>query len=203
MHARLLPSLAASCLLLGFLAGCAEPDPEEELREASRAVAERQGVVDRARLELEEREKALAEAQAERDRAQQGLRDAERRLDAARQEVAKYASDDVLFRAVQRRLLEDESLEGVAVSAEVQGRVVTLRGNVESEEQRDRAIALARETAGVDGVQSRLRVSGTPSEGKAKPAPGPAAGASPPPAKKPAPERKAAPPEPGSKEKGV
>jgi osmotically-inducible protein OsmY len=175
---RIALSLGVACALLVLLA-CGGTDPEKQLRQASEEVAARTSVVEHARQELEQREQSLKEAEAEANRARQALRDAERRLEAARQEVAKHASDDVLFRTVQRRLLEDGKLQGVAIAAQVKNRVVTLRGSVEKAAQRDRALELARETPGVDGVESRIDVeegSGDAAPSVAAPAPGQAKG---------------------------
>jgi osmotically-inducible protein OsmY len=161
--------LLVSCMLL--LVSCGPTDPEVMLREASERVAERRLIVEQARERLDKREEALDAAEAERDRAIQALRDAERRLEAAETEVAEHASDELLFRVVQRHLLEDRSLEGVAIAAEVAGRVVVLSGDVADPKLRDRAVAVAREIPGVRGVESRIRVA-TP----AKPAPADPAG---------------------------
>ena len=46
----------------------------------------------------------------------------------------------------------------VAIAASVKDRVVTLRGSVGDPALRDRAAELARETAGVDAVESRIEV---------------------------------------------
>jgi exodeoxyribonuclease VII small subunit len=157
---------------LGFLAlvllaaACGEPDPEEALRKASAVVVEREAVLAEAQSELEAGESSLEEAQANHDRAVQAVRDAEQRLRAAEDEVAEYANDDVLFRTVQRHLLEESDLEGVAIAAEVEDRVVTLTGTVDDVELRDLAVSLAEETPGVAHVRSQIRV-------RAEPAPAP------------------------------
>src|SRR5690606_12701346 len=110
--------------------------------------------------------------------------------------------DTLLFRTVQARLLEDDALEDAAVSASVEGGVVTLSGTVPSEALRDRAVAVARETAGVVDVRSRIEIAaadaarGTRGAAPAAPAPGEQAApraAEQPPAEQPAPEAAPAP----------
>ena len=55
----------------------------------------------------------------------------------------------MLFRNVQRRLLDAGALREVAIAAEVNDGVVTLRGRVPDEKMRNAAVQLA---TGVDGV---------------------------------------------------
>lgn len=144
-------------LALGGAAGCGDDatqrwqEAKEELEEARKAVREAEAVV-------EKRRKALEEAEAMLARAKEREREARARLDAARSEVSEEATDAVLFRAVQERLLEDEKLEDVAISAQVSDGVVTLRGEVPAPELRDRAIEIARGVPGVVDVQSQIRV---------------------------------------------
>lgn len=157
------PPWLAFFLLVPLSIACGEPDPEEALREASAAVLEREAVLAEAQSELELSEESLEEAEESRDRAMQAVRDAEQRLRAAEDEVSQYANDDVLFRTVQRRLLEEGDLEGVAIAAEVNERVVTLTGTVEDAEQRDLAVSLAEETPGVARVRSQIKIPVEPS----------------------------------------
>jgi osmotically-inducible protein OsmY len=145
-------------LIVLLAAACGEPDPEEALRKASAALEEREAVLAVAQSELGASEASLEEAEESRDRAVQAVRDAEVRLTAAEDDVAQYAKDDVLFRTVQRRLLEEAALEGVAIAAEVESRVVTLTGTVGDAELRDLAVSLADETPGVARVESRIEV---------------------------------------------
>ena len=160
--------MSRSPVWLGFFAfalvplACGEPDPEEALRQASAAVAEREAVLAEAEAELAASEETLATAEEARDRAIQAVRDAEQRLRAAEDEVAEFADDDVLFRTVQRRLLEEKKLDGLAIAAEVHDRVVTLSGSVDDAELRDVAVTLAEETPGVRSVRSDIRVRAEP-----------------------------------------
>lgn len=144
--------------LAGFVAlGCAE-DPEADYREATRTVGEAQEAVEEAeaavaarRAELEGAQQELAEAREDLSAARAGLRDAESRVDVE-------ITDAHLFRAVQRRLLEDRALGEVGISAEVDRAVVTLSGRVEKPAQRDRAVEVAEEVPGVVEVVSRIQV---------------------------------------------
>ena len=103
-------------------------------------------------------EQALAEARAT-------LREAEARVADAEQQVGRHAQDPVLFRLVQKRLLEDGDLEDVAIVASVDEGVVTLSGQVPDANQRDRAVELARSIPGVVSVDSRIHVAAATPEG--------------------------------------
>ena len=63
--------------------------------------------------------------------------------------VLATMTDAALFRSVQRRLLDDEELEDLAVAAEAAKGVITLRGTVPDQETRARAEEIARATPGV------------------------------------------------------
>jgi len=70
--------------------------------------------------------------------------------------VEKHTTDDAVFRAVQKRLLEDEGLEHVAISARVHNGAVTLSGTVPDEQTRDLAAEVARSALGVVDVNSQI-----------------------------------------------
>jgi osmotically-inducible protein OsmY len=151
--------LAGALLFLaGLLAGCGEDTPEEKLARAREELAAAEEAFADRKARVEEREKTYEEARAALDAAKEALREAEARVDAAEDEVASFATDDLLFRAVQKRLLEEESLRDVAISASVHDGVVTLTGDVPDAKLRDRAVAVADEVAGVRSVRSELRV---------------------------------------------
>jgi osmotically-inducible protein OsmY len=156
--ARLLGVCLTGALVLG---ACAEPDPEvalerasEELEGAREALEIADGEVQAIRARMRALEEDLADAERVRREAQRHVTEAEALL-------GERASDDVLFRSVQRRLLEDEALADAAVTAHVASRVVTLRGHVGSTRLRDRAIEVASGAPGVARVISELEVPST------------------------------------------
>ncbi len=107
--------------------------------------------MDRGREQLETAEAELEEALAQ-------LAAAETRVDEARDELAAFATDDVVFRAVQLALLETDDLSDVAIRASVQDGVVTLRGGVENADERDLAVSVAKAIPGVVAVESEIAV---------------------------------------------
>jgi len=145
-------ALAASVL------ACGEPTREEKLAAALESRNDAQEAVDKAQAEVEETQAALAAAQkASRDASQQ-LSGAKQKLGEANAQVGLYATDDVLFRAVQKALLESSDLVDSAISARVQDGVVTLSGEAPDARVRDRAVEVARSVAGVSDVQSHIRI---------------------------------------------
>jgi len=67
-------------------------------------------------------------------------------------------SDDALFDMVRRRLTSDPQVKGGTFDVSVKDRVVTLRGNVETQKQKDRATKLTKKIKGVKDVHNELVV---------------------------------------------
>jgi hyperosmotically inducible periplasmic protein len=70
------------------------------------------------------------------------------------------AADATLTAAVKSRLMMSEHTAGLDIQVESDGDIVTLKGEVESEEVREHAELIAMNTHGVDAVDNRLEVSG-------------------------------------------
>lgn len=138
--------------------GCDSSRPEERLA-ASRAQLEQvQSELAEAKEDVEARRQALAEAERRLARAQKAVDQLEKQQENAQQRLAQRATDVAIFRALQQKLLERESLESVAIVAEVKERVVTLRGTVPDPELREEAEEIAHGTPGVDEVRNRIRL---------------------------------------------
>ena len=71
-------------------------------------------------------------------------------------EVGSPIPDALLFRSVQRELLEAAALAKVAISAEVADGVVTLRGVVPDPDTRAAALSIAESVEGVTAVEDQL-----------------------------------------------
>ena len=143
--------------VLVALAGCGS-DPEADLEQASQAVEEARAKVEEARETVEARESEVKEAQQRLAEARSVLREAESEFAQREALVDRSATDAVLFRAVQKRLLEDDDLSEVAIAARVSKGVVTLSGSVPDAKLRDQAVEVARTTPGVGSVESRIEV---------------------------------------------
>ncbi|MGH0037203.1 MAG: BON domain-containing protein [Myxococcota bacterium] len=163
-----MPILVSFLALAVFgLSACGGDDGEARLRAATETLETALADVEQATAVADERRAEVEEARKELAVAEQELAEARRRLSEAKAEVDADATDTLVFRSVQRRLLDDEALEGVAIAAQVQAGVVTLSGEVPDAEVHERALEIARETPGVVRVQDRIRVltEAAPSEG--------------------------------------
>ncbi len=67
-------------------------------------------------------------------------------------------SDDYLYDVVRRRLTSDPVVKGGRLEVEVSKGVVTLRGKVDLQKQKDRAVKLVKKVKGVRGVENHLEV---------------------------------------------
>jgi hyperosmotically inducible protein len=152
-------ALAGAALALVLLA-CGESDREAALREASSQLEAAKQEVEQKQELVDRKRDAVEAAREELEKASGALEKARDRLAAAQERVGEYATDAVLFRSVQRRLLEDEKLERVAIAARVENGVVNLSGTVPSAKLRDRAVEVAKKTSGVVRVDSNIQVAG-------------------------------------------
>lgn len=151
---RLVLATAITALTLA----CGGPDPEAELAEASQAVETARSAVETARAAVQKREAEAQEAQKRLAEARAALQKAQQNVAERKATVDESATDAVLFRTVQKKLLRDKKLQRVAISASVANGIVTLTGDVANAEQRDLAVELARTTPGVADVESRITV---------------------------------------------
>ena len=72
----------------------------------------------------------------------------------------KQVSDDQIYDNVRRKLADDQVVKGGAMEVEVKDGVVTLRGKVETNEQKTKAEKLTRKVHGVKQVNNELVVVG-------------------------------------------
>ena len=72
----------------------------------------------------------------------------------------KHVSDDQLYDTVRRRLADDQVVKGGAMEVEVKEGVVTLRGKVETDQQKTKAAKIAHKISGVKQVDNQLEVVG-------------------------------------------
>lgn len=164
--------IAALTAAVLFAAGCSE-DPQQRYERAA-------ANLEAAKQAHAEAQRAVTEKQAELVRLQEKLKAAERRLGNARERMKTAATavdesvnDEVLFRSIQRALLDEKRFAGAAIAVGVQDRVVTLTGTVPDEATREAAIETARGYAGVEEVVNSLEIEGrddargTASEGNA------------------------------------
>jgi osmotically-inducible protein OsmY len=159
----LVTPFALGALLLAT-AGCGGESQEQALEEAMSAVVAKREAVQEARETVDARQQAVEEAQAELDAAKQELAARGQALREAESQVGSKATDATLFRSVQRRILDDEELDELAIAVQVTKGIVALVGTVPDEEDRARAEEVARTTLGVVTIENRIEVSAPAAE---------------------------------------
>ena len=70
----------------------------------------------------------------------------------------KNTSDDAIYDNVRRRLASDPVVKGGGLQVDVKSGIVTLRGTVEEQKQKDKAGRLAKKVPGVKSVANELTV---------------------------------------------
>lgn len=143
--------------LAALISGCGG-DAEDRLAAAGDALREARESVRVAQASVSEGEERVAEAQQELDQARQAASEAEQALAQIETEVDVDATDALLFRAVQRRLLDDDELEAVAIRAEVKRGVISLYGEVPDGELHERAETVAASLDGVVSVDNQIEI---------------------------------------------
>jgi osmotically-inducible protein OsmY len=157
-----LAALFALSTLLMMTTGCGGESQEEALEEATAVLIAEREAVQQAREKVDARQQAVDQAQSELEAAKEELRIQEQELREAEARVGLKATDATLFRSVQRRLLDDEALEELAIAVQVSKGVVTLLGTAPDPDDRARAEEVARTTPGVVTVNNRIEVTAAP-----------------------------------------
>ncbi len=80
------------------------------------------------------------------------------RAAVASKKVGEAVSETALTTKIKAKMALDDSVKARAIDVTTQGSTVTLSGTVATAAERDRAVALARETAGVSRVIDNLQV---------------------------------------------
>jgi osmotically-inducible protein OsmY len=153
-------------ILVASLAGwgCGEAEsPEGKLKRAAERAeevreqrAEKQNEVTELRKELARQREVLKKTEAELETAREELASTQEKLQKAQARVDAYATDSALFRRIQKQLLEE--LDQSAIDVEVTDQVVTLQGKVATEDDREKAIEIARSAAGVEDVVDKTEL---------------------------------------------
>jgi len=159
-------SFAAAFLAAGVLvaSGCQDPS-EARYGSAAKDLSETRLEVERLAAELAQAEVSAQRAEERVERSRTALIRSKETLAKAEGRLANAATDEVLFRTIQRRLLEDRKLRGTAIAVRVDRGAVTLSGSVESDALRQRVGLLVEEAPAVKLVDNQVVVStpGNPS----------------------------------------
>ena len=146
-------------VLMVVLTGCNEPTPEDRLESAGTELEQAEDSLESLNRRIEEHQDELARLRKER-------RQSENRLMTLEERVEMRATDVAVFRAVQSALLEAPDLSQAAIAVDTKNGLVTLSGVVTSEALHQQAVEIARSTAGVDRVRSRIDVEPPAQDGR-------------------------------------
>mgnify|MGYP001245050936 CR=1 FL=1 len=151
-------TFAAALIAAATAITACSPDPQEQYEDATTNLEEAREARNEAQEALEAKKEELAELRSNLNEAEAELQAARQKVDEASQKVDKTVTDEVLFRKIQRELLDEDQFEEAAISVGVTDRVVTLGGNVPDEETRKAALESARSQPGVKDVVDSMEV---------------------------------------------
>jgi osmotically-inducible protein OsmY len=164
MERRWFTRISTALLLVVGLVACGDSD-EDRLTQADNVLREAREAVRSARDDVQAKVQGVETAKADLEKAREALATAEQELVAAEGQVDLKATDALLFRAIQRKLLEDDELEDLAIRAQVEKGVVTLYGSVPDGETNETALEIVRRFPGVVAAESQLEVGSVASPG--------------------------------------
>ena len=79
-------------------------------------------------------------------------------LSEAAGKVAEAVDDAAITTAVKAKLIGDSQVSGTKIDVDTKDGIVTLKGTVKSDEEKSKAIQIARDTKGVQRVEDQLTV---------------------------------------------
>jgi hyperosmotically inducible periplasmic protein len=101
---------------------------------------------------------ARQEAREATEEAKQLGREARTKVGDAAERTGVALTDAAITTAVKGKFLADRAVSGLKIDVDTKDGVVTLNGTVATRSEADRAASLARESDGVKGVVSNLRI---------------------------------------------
>lgn len=157
LHSRTLVLLSILLIGTASLTGCSK-SPQQKYDSATSQLQD-------AKKALSDSKQKVASQQKEVDEAQKKLGELQKKVDAKRQKVVtatqavdKTVNDEVLFRTLQKNLLDKDKFSDSAISVGVHNLVVTLSGVVPDQDTHDQAIKVTRNQAGVADVRDQLQI---------------------------------------------
>jgi osmotically-inducible protein OsmY len=94
------------------------------------------------------------------DEIKEESRDAADKIGDAADRTGAVVTDAAITSAVKAKFLADTTVKGLRIDVDTSAGMVTLNGTVSSRAEADRATMLARNTDGVKGVHSNLKIGG-------------------------------------------
>lgn len=167
LKANKISQFAIIVVCAALLSACGD-DAQKRYDRATDALQHAREQRDDAQQAVQKKQKELNKLQAKQDQAQQRLDEARKQLKAAEKSVNESVNDEVLFRTLQRKLLDDGNFGNSAIAVGVSDRVVTLTGSVPDQATHDKALKIANKQSGVKEVVDFLEIEGKKQD-KSKP----------------------------------
>ena len=102
------------------------------------------------------------------DKAQNAASNAGEKIDSSMNKVGGFMDDSTITAKVKAALVDHESIKSTDISVKTDNKVVTLSGFVESQQQAEEAVSVAKGIEGVASVSDKLHVRDGKSEGSVK-----------------------------------
>lgn len=90
------------------------------------------------------------------------------KIDSSMNKVGDFMDDSTITAKVKAALVDDESIKSTDISVKTDKKVVTLSGFVESQQQAEKAVSVAKGVEGVTSVSDKLHVREANSESSVK-----------------------------------
>lgn len=101
------------------------------------------------------------DAEAAKERARDAGRTIGEKAKEAAHQLDEALSDGALTAKIKSKMTLDDTVNARTINVSTSDRVVTLTGTVASARERERAVALAKETNGVTRVEDKLTLGGS------------------------------------------
>lgn len=151
--------LVTAVVLTVLLAACGD-DAQERYDRATEALADARDQRQEAQERVQDKQQELENLRDKLNKAEERLEDAREQLQKAKAKVSASVNDEVLFRTIQRKLLDEDRFGDAAIAVGVSERVVTLTGTVPDQATRDKAMKVAENQSGVKEVVDFLEIEG-------------------------------------------
>lgn len=156
-HARHVVLLASLMIGAAGLSACSE-SPQQKYDSATSHLNDAKDALSEAKHKVDEQQKDVDKAQKKLNELQEKVESKRKNVAEATQAVDKTVNDEVLFRTLQKNLLDKDKFSDSAISVAVNHLVVTLSGVVPDQKTHDRAIKVAKNQPGVADVRDQLQI---------------------------------------------
>lgn len=157
----------AVVLMFSVLISACGDDAQQRYDRATEALKDAREQRQEAQTAVQEKEKELSKLQDKLNDAEERLADARDQLRAAQAKVNESVNDEVLFRTLQKKMLDEDRFGDAAIAVGVSDRVVTLTGTVPDQSTHKKALKIARNQSGVEEVVDFIEIENKSTE-KAK-----------------------------------